>query len=181
MLLPPHSPALPRQGAEENTFPGRGQGRRCCRLPATAAGARRSRYFPSRLPSAAAPVPLPPLPPRGSASLQPHGKHTQSPAPAPATRPIQINKQKPTPSQSQPDGKLSNDFFFQVLKRQGAPGEGKKGASISRPGREGGQSCRGPGSVRPSVLPDDGTGTRAGVRWVCLQEPGGREGGDGGS
>lgn len=140
----PLPPALPREGAQQNPLPGR-----CCRLP-SAAAARRSRYFPSRLPSAAAPVPLPLLPPTGSASLLPHGKHTQSPAPAPATRPIQTNKQKPAPSQSQPTVNFLMTSSFKCLKGKGAPGEGRKGASISRPGREWGRSCRRSGSVRPS-------------------------------
>ncbi|XP_063257221.1 basic proline-rich protein-like [Prinia subflava] len=55
---PPKRGAAP-EGAQENPLPGRGQGRCCRRLPATAAGVRRSRYFPSRLGSAAPRSPSP--------------------------------------------------------------------------------------------------------------------------
>ncbi|XP_050832572.1 translation initiation factor IF-2-like isoform X1 [Serinus canaria] len=143
----------------------------------------RARAGPALLPaprhgcgSAAVPLfPLPaplgrrpgPPPPADSDRLRvppaPRKTHT-----VPGTRPgypAHSNKQTETRPVAKPtDGKLSNDFFFQVLKRQGAPGEGKKGASISRPGREGARSCSRSGSVRPSVLPDDGTGTQAGEK-----------------
>lgn len=174
--LLPVPKALLREGAQEKPVPGRGQGRCCWRLPCGSAA----------VPLLPLPAPLGrrpgPPPPAASDRLRvpaaPRKTHT-----VPGTRPgypAHSNKQTETRPVAKPtDGKLSNDFFFQALKRQGAPGEGKRGASISRPGWEGGQSRSRSGSVRPSVLPDDGTGTRAGVVGVFAGT--GREGGDGGS
>lgn len=168
---PRQSPALPRRGAQEKALPGRGQGRRCCRFPARLRE-RRSRYFP---PGSAAPAPSPrclrqaPLPPA------PRKTHT---ARHPPRCPAHSNKQTETRPVAKPtDGKVSNDFFFQVLKRQGAPGEGRKGHPSPGRGGRGARAAAAPSpSVRLSILPDGGPGTRARVRWVCLQEPGGREG-----
>lgn len=182
LLSPPHplSPAPrrllpePRAAPRRSRTPAPRAWAELTLLPAPGRGCGRATFPLSPLPALLGRRPEPPaLPLPGSASLLPHGEHTQSPAPAPITRPAQTNKQKPAPSQSQPDGKLSNDLFFQVLKRQGTPGWGVAVASISRPGRERGPRLL-PLGVRP---PSPGTGQGRGSvcgGCVCRNREGGR-------
>lgn len=91
----------------------------------------------------------------------------------------QTNKNPPRHKANPTVNFLMTSSSFKCLKGKEhcRGGGGTAGASISRPGkREGRVYCRS-GSVRPSVLSWDRTGTRVVVWWVCLQEPGGREGG----
>lgn len=117
-------------------------------------------------------LPLSPWDPPHLCRPPPGPAPRKSAAPAALTRPIQTNKQKPAPSRSQPDGKLSNDFFFQVLKREGAPRGGGGGHPPPSPVGVGGMPGMPLLGVRLSVCPVCGVGVFAGT---------GREGGDGGS